>query len=82
MKIAIITDGISPYIMGGMQQHSSSLAKQLVLSGNEVTLFHYVNKGDKKPSFEEVNKFFFNNELKFHNVVCFYFPHSRMFPCH
>ena len=65
-----------------MQQHSSSLAKQLVLSGNEVTLFHYVNKGDKKPSFEEVNKLFFNNELKFHNVVCFYFPHSVRFPGH
>ena len=82
MKIAIITDGISPYIMGGMQQHSSSLAKQLVLNGNEVTLYHYVSKGDKKPSTHQINELFFNNEFKFHKVVCLYFPSSLRFPGH
>ena len=45
MKIALLTDGIPPYIVGGMQQHSYSLAKYLVLNGNEVTLFHFVKKG-------------------------------------
>ena len=36
MKIALLTDGIPPYVVGGMQQHSYSLAKYLVLNGNEI----------------------------------------------
>ena len=82
MKIAIVTDGISPFIVGGMQQHSYSLAKNLVLNGNEVTLFHFIKKGQLLPSENEVNKLFFNNELKFHKVFCFYFPNSVWFPGH
>ena len=82
MKIAIITDGISPFVVGGMQQHSYSFAKYLVLNRNEVTLFHFVKKEQPLPSENEVNKLFFNNELKFHKVFCFYFPTSVRFPGH
>ena len=82
MKIAMITDGISPFVVGGMQQHSYSLAKNLVLNGNEVTLFHFVQKGQPLPSENEVNKLFFNNELTFYKVFCFYFPNSVRFPGH
>ena len=82
MKVAIITDGLSPYVVGGMQQHSYSLAKFLVLNGNEVTLFHFVKKGQLIPSENEINKLFFNNELKFNKVFCFYFPTSVRFPGH
>ena len=82
MKIAMITDGLSPYVIGGMQQHSSSLAKYLVLNGNEVTLFHFVKKGQTLPSESEINKLFFNNELKFEKVFCFYFPTSVRFTGH
>ena len=55
MKIALLTDGIPPYVVGGMQQHSYSLAKYLVLNGNEVTLFHFVKKGQPIPSEYEIN---------------------------
>ena len=82
MKVAIITDGLSPYVVGGMQQHSYSLAKYLVLNGNEVTLFHFVNKGQPIPSENEINKLFFNNKHKFNKVFCFYFPTSFRFPGH
>ena len=82
MKFAVITDGLSPYVVGGMQQHSYSLAKFLVLNGNEVTLFHFVKKGQLIPSENEINKLFFNNELKFNKVFCFYFPTSVRFPGH
>ena len=82
MKIALLTDGIPPYVVGGMQQHSYSLAKYLVLNGNEVTLFHFVKKGQPIPSEYEINKLFFNNELKFNKVFCFYFPNSVWFPGH
>jgi glycosyltransferase involved in cell wall biosynthesis len=82
MKIAIITDGIFPFIVGGMQQHSTSLAKHLVLSGNNVTLFHFVKKRQPLPSEDEVNMLFFNNENKFHKVFCLCFPTSVKFPGH
>ena len=82
MKIALITDGIPPHIVGGMQQHSYSLAKHLVLNGNEVTLFHFVEKGQPMPSEYETNKLFFNNKHKFYKVFCFYFPTSFKFPGH
>ena len=44
MKIAFFTDGIPPYIIGGMQKHSLNLAKELVLNGIDVDLFHFVQK--------------------------------------
>tara|TARA_B110000908_G_scaffold172391_1_gene239523 strand:- start:4670 stop:5809 length:1140 start_codon:yes stop_codon:yes gene_type:complete len=40
MKIALITDGITPYVMGGMQRHSALLAQHLAKLGVEVHLFH------------------------------------------
>lgn len=40
MRIALITDGMSPYAMRGMQRHSRMLAEHLVGVGAEVTLFH------------------------------------------
>ena len=40
MKIALITDGVTPYVMGGMQRHSALLAQNLAKLGVEVHLFH------------------------------------------
>ena len=35
MKILLLTDGIAPYALGGMQKHSANLAKYLTLAGVE-----------------------------------------------
>ncbi len=40
MKIALITDGIWPYVIGGMQKHSYFLCKYLLKQGVEVILVH------------------------------------------
>ena len=82
MKIAIVTAGISPFIVGGMQQHSFYLAKFLVLNGKEVTLFHFVKRDQRIPSEKELNNLFFENKFKFHKVFCCYFPTSIWFPGH
>jgi glycosyltransferase involved in cell wall biosynthesis len=82
MKIALITDGISPFIIGGMQQHSAYLGKYLVESGHEVDLFHCVNNKTNKPSFSDVNKLFFSNSFSFRKVNCFTFPKTIYFPGH
>ncbi len=41
MHIALITDGIHPYVMGGMQRHSFYLAKYLAAAGHRVDLYHH-----------------------------------------
>ena len=40
MRIAFITDGLHPYVMGGMQRHSSMLVQHLVKQGVELVVFH------------------------------------------
>ena len=44
MKVLMITDGINPFVIGGMQKHSANLAKHLTLSGCKVTLVHCVDQ--------------------------------------
>lgn len=41
MKIALVTDGISPYVVGGMQKHSYYLARFLAENGCTIDLYHY-----------------------------------------
>jgi hypothetical protein len=43
MQIALITDGIWPYVMGGMQKHSYYLCKYLAQNKVNIHLFHYNN---------------------------------------
>ncbi|MEY2764179.1 MAG: hypothetical protein RLZZ205_603 [Bacteroidota bacterium] len=54
MRWLILTDGITPFEIGGMQKHSFNLVKQLLLNGEEVTLFHCITRSRKLPSEEEV----------------------------
>ena len=41
MRIALITDGIWPYVLGGMQKHSYYLCKYLAQKKVQVDLFHF-----------------------------------------
>ena len=40
MRIALLTPGISPYVIGGLQRHSFNLAKGLARNGVKVDLYH------------------------------------------
>ena len=83
MKIALITDGIPPYVLGGMQTHSALLGKTLVKKGNSVDLFHFVHKPNDLPTENEVNKMIFeNSNVCFNKVFTYYFPQSLKFPGH
>lgn len=42
MKIALLTNGVFPFIVGGMQKHSFCLAKNLANIGIDVVIYHYV----------------------------------------
>ncbi len=54
MKLLLITDGITPFVIGGMQKHSAGIAKHLSQKGVTVTLVHCVPYDKKVPSREEV----------------------------
>lgn len=82
MKIAFLSDGIPPYVIGGMQKHSLSLASQLVRFGHDVDLYHCVYTDNELPSEEDVNNLAFNGNLRFNKVHCSYFPTSIYFPGH
>ncbi|MEL6697023.1 MAG: glycosyltransferase family 4 protein [Bacteroidota bacterium] len=47
MRIALLTDGIYPYVVGGMQKHSFYMAKYLAQREVEVMLFHYIPHNHK-----------------------------------
>ena len=40
MRIALLTDGLQPYVMGGMQRHSSMLVQHLPAHGMQLVVFH------------------------------------------
>lgn len=83
MKIAFLTDGIYPYVLGGMQRHSTNMIKHLVLNGTDVTLFHAINNGCEIPSEQEVNIQLFGNQNSCKvSSVGINFPKSFQFPGH
>lgn len=49
MKIIVLTDGIYPYVIGGMQNHSFFLVKHLLKNNHDVLLCHCVLHIDPLP---------------------------------
>lgn len=80
MKICLLTDGITPYVTGGMQRHSFNLCNELLKQGNEVTLVHCVYGKSELPKKEEVKKLFENS--KHLTVYSLRFPESSGMPGH
>lgn len=81
MKIALLTDGIMPFVTGGMQKHSLYLVKYLTLNNCDVTLFHCVHSNEI-PTEDEVNYSIFKNKSNSIRVIGFSFPKSLWFPGH
>lgn len=78
MHIALITDGISPYVLGGMQKHSFYLAKYFAKNKIHVDLVHY------NDSSYDINQleFFTEEEKKYIHPIVLHFPTSAKFPGH
>lgn len=78
MKIALLTDGIWPYVIGGMQKHSFQLCKYLLLSGIDVDLYYTgPESGNTKHLYQAFNE---TDGV----LTCKYIPSpaSRYFPGH
>jgi glycosyltransferase involved in cell wall biosynthesis len=78
MHIALITDGISPYVLGGMQKHSFYLAKYLAKNNIHVDLVHF---NDSEFDIEKLD-FFTEEERKYIHSIVLKFPISLKFPGH
>ncbi len=78
MKIALLTDGIYPYVIGGMQKFAYQLVQQLVKSGHEVYLFHC------NQSKYDIDKLEFFSEAEKKHIKSFVipFPHTNNLPFH
>jgi len=77
MKLALITDGIYPYVMGGMQKHSYFLAKHFASNGIEVDLYHY-----KAITTKVLSDPFTKEELRFIDLIEIDYPAPKKFPGH
>lgn len=78
MRVALITDGIWPYVIGGMQKHSYFLVKYFLQNGVYVDLYH-CNESDYDITKLE---FFTDEEKKYLNSFVFTFPKYKKFPGH
>ena len=79
MKISLFTNGIYPYVMGGMQKHSYNLAKYFAQNRIYVDLYHYV-QFDQPLADRLIG--FSDEELKFINNICFHFEKPGRYPGH
>lgn len=78
MHIALITDGIWPYVLGGMQKHSYYLCKYLAQNKVKVDLIHFNNSTYNIQKLE----FFSEEEKKYIHSVIVDFPSPGKLPGH
>lgn len=81
MKILVISDGITPFVTGGMQKHTANLVKYMVRRGHQIELLHCVKVGADLPKHSEVAQSLGLKEEDFASR-CFYFPSMGILPGH
>jgi glycosyltransferase involved in cell wall biosynthesis len=79
MRIALLTDGIYPHVLGGMQKHSYYLAKYFARNGVFVDVYHAIPYGQEF-SIQESN--YSTEELKNIRFFPIPFPRNHYFPGH
>lgn len=77
MRISVLTDGIYPFVMGGMQKHSYYLAKYLAREKIFLDLYHYIPSDNKKLAVP-----FSDKELKYISLYEVKYPKAKKFPGH
>lgn len=79
MKILFLTDGIYPFVIGGMQKHSLNLVQALAAKEIEIALVHC---GGRDYSPEKFRQLFAEGENKRIQEVLIEFPKSGKLPGH
>lgn len=76
MRVALLTDGIQPYVTGGMQKHSFYVARFLAAAGIEVDLYH--NWTNKQFDIEALEVFTPEERAKIHSIVIDFPPPGKL----
>ena len=81
MNILFLTDGITPYVTGGMQKHSLILVKLLLKKGIQITLVHcgYTNQAEFSTDYKAI---FSEIELKNLTIKFVPFLNKGRYPGH
>jgi len=80
LQIAIFTDGMYPFMIGGMQKHSYYLCKYLAQNGFQLHVFHPKEAIEKSAILPE--QVFTKEEFQFINLIPVPFPAYPKFPGH
>lgn len=80
MKIALLTDGIYPFIIGGMQRHSYFLAKYLAQNKIHTRVYHCILPQQENLYNEKLKEIFSKDELDFLEFIKIPFDFSSPFP--
>jgi glycosyltransferase involved in cell wall biosynthesis len=78
MRIAILSDGVHPYVVGGMQRHTFYLVKYLAQRKINVTLYHF-NQSNLDINQLEI---FSDEEKEMIESIVIDFPKGDKFPGH
>ena len=70
MLVLLLTDGITPFVKGGMQRHSQLVAEHLARLGNKILLYHY-SESDTPPDLDTA----FTPQASKH-IEQFWFPYE------
>ena len=79
MKIALFTDGIHPFVVGGIQRHSFYLCKYLAKNGVLIDLYHCVENSELNIENLEL---FSDEEKENINSIVIDFPSHKRLPGH
>lgn len=79
IKIALLTNGVWPHVIGGMQKHSYYLCKYLSREGLKVHLYHTLQNADAKSS---LSNYFDETELSNIEEFLILYPQPHSFPGH
>ena len=82
MRWIVLTDGISPFELGGMQKHSYNLVRQLVIQGQQVLLAHCITGSKKLPNDAQVKEGLGLSNFENISILTFRFPNRGKMPGH
>ena len=80
MRIALLTDGIYPYVVGGMQKHSYNLAKYFAQQKIYIDLYH-CNSSQTNYNIQKL-EVFTEEEKKYIKSIVIDFPAKGYYPGH
>ena len=82
MNVAVLTDGIMPFVLGSVPMHSANLVRHLAEKGLEITVVHCVKSTESVPTSEKVLAELQIPEEGKVKIIGLHFPSSGQAPGH